>query len=66
MSAMLNTDRSDDIPNILGCIAEFSARYAGAEAVIADTDRIVFDMISKVIVAFRHRSNKDTNALIGS
>ena len=66
MSAMLNTDQSDDIPNILGCIAEFAARYAGTEAVIADTDGIVLDMISKVIVAFRHRSNKDTYALTGT
>lgn len=62
----LNSDLLNDVPNILSSIAEFAACYAGTEAVVTDTDRIVLDMIGKIIVAFGHSSDEDTNTLFGA
>lgn len=53
-----------DVPDILGGVAEFTAGHAGAEAVVADGDGVVFERIGKIVAAFRHGTDEDTNALI--
>ena len=54
---------SDDVPHILSSVAELAARYASAEAVVADTDRIVLVHIREVVCAFCHGADKDADAL---
>lgn len=60
---MLNN--SKNIPNFLGSMAEFAARHARTQTVVTDTDGLVLEGISKVVMAFRHRSNEDADALLG-
>ena len=45
-------------------MAEFTACYAGAQAVIADTDRVVFEGIRKIVVSFGHSSYENTDAFV--
>lgn len=56
----------DNVPRILASVTELAACHAGTQAVVADTDRFVFEGISKVILPFRHGSNEDADALVGS
>lgn len=54
---------SNDIPHFLCCVAEFATRHTGAETVVADTDRIVFELVCEVITPLCHRSNEHADAL---
>ena len=45
-------------------MAEFTACHAGTQAVIADTDGVVFEEIRKVVISFGHGSYKNTDAFV--
>lgn len=55
----------DDVPYVLSCVAEFTTCYASTERETADRNCVVFEGISKVIIAFSHGANEDTDALFG-
>lgn len=54
----------EDIPDLLRRVAELAAGNAGTQAVVADTYRLVLERVGEVIVALRHGTNKDANALL--
>lgn len=54
---------SDDIPDVLGRVAELAARHAGAQAVVADADVIVDDAVGEVVASLGHRPDEDADAL---
>lgn len=51
----------DNIPGILGRVAKFAARHAGAQAVVANTDRVIFKPIGEIIMTFGHCTHKDAD-----
>jgi len=53
-----------DVPHILGCMAELAACNAGAEIEVADSDRIVLDVVGKIVIALGHSSDENANAFI--
>jgi hypothetical protein len=55
---------SNDVPNVFCRMTKLAASDASAQAVIADTDRFVLDVVGKVILAFGHGTNEDTDAFI--
>lgn len=57
--------RLDDAPYILSGVAEFAASNAGTEVELADGDGVVLDGVGKVVVAFGHGSDEDSDALVG-
>lgn len=57
---------SDDVPHILGRMAEFAASNTGAEAVIADADRLVLEGVREIVFALGHRTDKDAYAFSGT
>ena len=46
-------------------MAEFAARHAGAQTVVADADGVVLEAVREVVPAFRHRPDKHANTLLG-
>ncbi len=44
-------------------MAEFAACDTRTEAVVADTDRFVFESIGEVVLAFGHGPDKHTDTL---
>lgn len=56
--------RLEDTPNILCSVAEFAAGNAGTEVEVADTDAVVLDGIGEIIIALRHSTDKDCDALV--
>jgi hypothetical protein len=56
----------NDVPNVFSSMAELAACYAGAEAVVADTDGVVLVFISKVVSSFCHCANEDAYAFLGT
>lgn len=54
----------DDVPRILGGVAEFAARDTGRETVVANGDLLVNKLIRKVIRSLGHGSNEDADALL--
>lgn len=54
----------DDVPNVLGCVAEFAAGDTGTEGVVADTDGIVLELVRECVVALGHGTDEDTDALL--
>lgn len=57
--------RLDDAPYVLGGVAEFAASNAGTEVELADGDGVILDGVGKVVVAFGHGSDEDSDALVG-
>ena len=53
----------DDVPNILSGVAELAAGDTGTQAEVADTDRVVLELIRKGVVSLGHGTDKDTDAL---
>ena len=47
-------------------MTKLAACHASTEAVVADADRLVLERICEIVSAFRHGSDKDAYALIGS
>lgn len=60
------TASSDDVPDILGGVAELTAGYTGTETEVADGNGVVLELIGKVIVALGHGTDEDADALLGS
>jgi hypothetical protein len=56
----------DDIPRVLGGVAELAAGDARREAVVADGDLLVDPGIGEVVRSLGHGADKDADALIGS
>lgn len=57
---------SDDIPDILGGVAEATARDTRTQAVVADTDLVVDKGVGKRVVTLGHGPHKDTDAILGA
>ena len=55
---------SDDVPSVFARVAELAAGDTGAQTVIADGNRFVFEGVGKVVFPFRHGSDKHTNAFV--
>lgn len=53
----------EDIPHVLGRMAELTARNAGTEVELTNRDAVVLDVVGKVVVALGHGTNKHGNAL---
>jgi hypothetical protein len=53
----------DDIPDLLGSVAELAAGNASAEAEIRDADGVVLEAIREVVFALGHGANEHTDAL---
>lgn len=47
-------------------MAELTARNAGTETVVAETDRVVLEAVREIIITFCHRTHKYTYALLGA
>nr|POE48736.1 putative oxidoreductase dlte [Quercus suber] len=58
--------RLDHVPDILGSVAELATSHAGTEAVVADTDGVILELVGKGIGTFGHCANEDANALLGA
>lgn len=56
----------DNVPYVFGSVAELAAGNAGREAVVADSDLLVYIFVGEVVGAFGHGTDKDTYALFGS
>jgi hypothetical protein len=54
----------EDIPDILGGVAELAAGNAGAEVEVADGNAVVLEVVGKVVVALGHGTNKYCYALV--
>jgi hypothetical protein len=55
---------SNDVPNVFRRMTKLAASDTSTQAVIADTDRLVLEIVGKVILAFGHGTNEDTDAFI--
>lgn len=47
-------------------MAKLATSHAGTEAVVADTDGVVLELVGKGIGTFGHGSDKDADALLGT
>lgn len=56
---------SDDAPSVLTRVAELAAGDTGAQAVIADGNRLVLEGVGKVVFALGHGPDKHANAFVG-
>lgn len=54
----------EDVPYILGCMAEFAACNAGTEVELANGDAIVLDVVREIVVALGHGTNEYSDALV--
>ena len=45
-------------------MTEFAASNTGTEAEIADTNRLILEIIGKVVLSFRHGADENTDAFI--
>lgn len=55
-----------NVPDILSSVAEFATGDTGAEAEVADTDRVVLESVGKVVDPFGHSADEDAYALLGA
>lgn len=60
------TRNLDNVPDILGGVAELAASNTGTKRVVADTDGIILELISERIVALGHGTDEDADALVRS
>ena len=60
----MSPQKSEDVPGFFGGMAEFTASHTSTQAEVADTDGIILEGISKVIMTLGHGTDKNTNALI--
>lgn len=54
----------EDAPYILGGVAELAAGNAGTQVKLADSNGVILDLVSKVVVSLRHGSDENSNALL--
>lgn len=55
----------DDVPDFLGSMAESAACDTGTQTEVADTDRVVLELVCEGIVTLGHGTDEDANALLG-
>lgn len=58
--------RSDNVPHLLGSMAELAACDTGTQAVVTDGNRVILEGVGKVIVSLGHGTHEDTDALLGA
>ena len=56
----------NNVPDVLGGVAKLAAGYAGAEAVVADADGVVLELVGEAVLAFGHGTDEDADALLQS
>jgi hypothetical protein len=57
---------SKNIPHFLSGMAELAACDTGTQTIVADTDCIILKGVRKIIPAFGHGTDKDTDTLLGA
>mgnify|MGYP000704612022 CR=1 FL=1 len=55
----------NDVPDFFGGVAESAAGNTSTQAEVADTDRVILELVCEVVVALGHGTDKDANALLG-
>lgn len=61
---MIVVDALDDVPDLFGGMAESAAGDTGTQTEVADTDRVVLELVCKGIVTLGHGSDEDADALL--
>jgi hypothetical protein len=56
---------SNDVPDVLGGVAELTACYTGTETEVANGNGIVLELVGKIIVALGHGTDEHTDTLLG-
>lgn len=54
----------DDVPDILCRVTELAASHTGRQAVVADRDRVILELVGKVVASFGHGADEDADALL--
>lgn len=63
-SVKVHVDSSlDNVPNVLGSVAELAASNTGRERVIADRNGVVLELVREVVIALGHCTYEDADAL---
>ena len=60
------SSRSQDVPHLLGRVAELATSHTSTKAVVADTDGVVLERVGKIVMTLGHSSDEDRNALLGA
>lgn len=55
----------NDVPDFFGGVAESAAGNTGTQAEVADTDRVILELVCEVVVTLGHGTDKDADALLG-
>ena len=55
---------SNNVPHFLSGMTELAACNTGTKTEVADTDAIVFELISEIISALGHGTNEDAATLV--
>lgn len=58
-------DRSDNVPDVLGGMAELTAGHASTQAKVRDGDSIVLELVREVVLALGHSTHEDADTLLG-
>jgi len=61
---LFHSQHLEDAPNILCGVAELAASNAGTQVEVADTNAVVLNGIGEIIVALRHSTDEDRDALV--
>lgn len=56
----------NDVPDFFSGVAESAAGNTGTQAEVADTDRVILELVCEVVVTLGHGTDKDANALLRS
>lgn len=68
MAEQMTTKKQDlnDIPHVFCCVTELTTSNACRQAVVADGNLIVLEVVRKVIFALGHCTDEDAYALVGA
>lgn len=55
----------DNVPAILRSVTELAAGHTGRKRVVGNTDRVILVLVGECIIALRHGTNEDADALVG-
>ena len=58
--------RLNDVPDIFCSMAELAARNASAEAIIADTDCVVLELVGEIVSTLGHSAHEDADTFLGT
>lgn len=56
----------NNVPDVFGGVAKLAAGDTGAEAVVADADGVVLELVCEAVLAFGHGTDEDADALLRS